>query len=106
MEKLGKRGILPQYRAVVDVALKGAEVGGREGILDENDAFQTLVLGDASKGIVHMFFALRSTTKVDLGGREGGGRVAKKVGVIGEGSWTPVLPHACFGQGARLLSRR
>lgn len=99
VEKLGKRGILPQYRAVVDVALKGAEVGGREGIRFEKDAFQTLVTGDVSKSIVHLFFASRATAKVDLGGSEGGGRVAKKVGVIGGGLMGAGIATCLLGAG-------
>lgn len=87
VKKLGKGGLLPQYEAVVRVALKGVEEGGRKGLAVEEKEFARLVSSPASKGIVHMFFASRTTAKVELG--EGGdgyaGRPAGSVGVIGGG---------------------
>lgn len=87
VKKLGKGGMLPQYAAVVRVALQGVEQGGRRGLVLEAEEFARLVTSPTSKGIVHMFFASRATAKVDLGGDAAGydGRVAKRVAVIGGG---------------------
>lgn len=86
--KLSKGGRLPHYNVLVDVALYGVKHGGREGIREEARAFLELVTSASSRGIVHMFFATRKTSKVQITNDPNPnkpGKAPKTVGVIGGG---------------------
>lgn len=100
--KLSKKGALPHYAAAVKAAIAGVEHGGMEGLRVEAEEFSKLVTSPTSKGIVHMFFAARQTTKIDLGSDQSllsgerrktsallsgvyAGRAPSHVGVIGGG---------------------
>ncbi|KAK9268446.1 hypothetical protein L1049_000196 [Liquidambar formosana] len=77
---------MPQHQACLDVMEEGIVHGGYSGVLRETKVFNELVLSDTSKGLVHVFFAQRATSKVpnvtDLGLKP---RHVKKVAVIGGG---------------------
>ncbi|KAF8034350.1 hypothetical protein BT93_C0600 [Corymbia citriodora subsp. variegata] len=77
---------LPQHQACLDVIEDGIIHGGYSGVLKEAKVFKELVLSETSKGLVHVFFAQRTTTKVpnvtDVGLKP---RKVKKVAVIGGG---------------------
>ncbi|EYU32938.1 hypothetical protein ABFS82_11G049300 [Erythranthe guttata] len=77
---------MPQHQACLDVIEEGIIHGGYHGLLKESKVFRELVATDASKGLVHAFFAQRATTKVpnisDIGLKP---RPIKKVAVIGGG---------------------
>ncbi|KAM6583183.1 hypothetical protein CsatB_010185 [Cannabis sativa] len=77
---------MPQHQVCLDVIEEGIVHGGYSGVLKEAKDFKKLVLTDTSKGLVHVFFAQRSTTKVpnvsDIGLKP---RHIKKVAVIGGG---------------------
>ncbi|KAL9151401.1 hypothetical protein ABFS82_11G049300 [Erythranthe guttata] len=76
---------MPQHQACLDVIEEGIIHGGYHGLL-KSKVFRELVATDASKGLVHAFFAQRATTKVpnisDIGLKP---RPIKKVAVIGGG---------------------
>ncbi|KAE7998726.1 hypothetical protein FH972_003237 [Carpinus fangiana] len=77
---------MPQHQACLDVIEEGIVHGGYSGVLKEAKVFKELVLSDTSKGLVHVFFAQRATSKVpnvtDVGLKP---RHVKKVAVIGGG---------------------
>ncbi|GMN50553.1 hypothetical protein TIFTF001_019697 [Ficus carica] len=77
---------LPQHQVCLDVIEEGIVHGGYSGVLKEARDFKKLVLSDTSKGLVHVFFAQRATSKVpnvtDIGLKP---RPIKKVAVIGGG---------------------
>ncbi|XVF34858.1 hypothetical protein REPUB_Repub18cG0094700 [Reevesia pubescens] len=77
---------LPQHQACLDVIEEGAVCGGYSGVLKEAKVFKELVLSDTAKGLVHVFFAQRATSKVpnvtDVGLKP---RQTKKVAIIGGG---------------------
>ncbi|XVF49168.1 hypothetical protein PTKIN_Ptkin03bG0246900 [Pterospermum kingtungense] len=77
---------LPQHQACLDVIEEGIVRGGYEGVLKEAKVFKELVLSDTAKGLIHVFFAQRATSKVpnvtDVGLKP---RQTKKVAVIGGG---------------------
>lgn len=77
---------LPQYQACLDAIEEGIVHGGYSGILKEAKLFKELILSDTAKGLVHIFFAQRATSKVpnvtDIGLKP---RHIKKVAVIGGG---------------------
>ncbi|XP_057501357.1 peroxisomal fatty acid beta-oxidation multifunctional protein AIM1 [Actinidia eriantha] len=77
---------MPQHQACLDVIEEGVIHGGYNGVLKEAKVFKELVLSDTSRGLVHVFFAQRATSKVpnvtDLGLKP---RPVKKVAVIGGG---------------------
>ncbi|XP_059286145.1 peroxisomal fatty acid beta-oxidation multifunctional protein AIM1-like [Lycium ferocissimum] len=77
---------MPQHLACIDVIEEGIIHGGYSGVLKEAKVFKDLVLSDTSKGLVHVFFAQRATSKVpnvtDIGLKP---RTVKKVAVIGGG---------------------
>ncbi|ONH98173.1 hypothetical protein PRUPE_7G233700 [Prunus persica] len=77
---------MPQHQACLDVIEDGIVHGGYSGVLKEAKIFKELVLSDTSKGLVHVFFAQRATSKVpnvtDVGLKP---RHVKKVAVIGGG---------------------
>ncbi|XP_052199812.1 peroxisomal fatty acid beta-oxidation multifunctional protein AIM1 [Diospyros lotus] len=77
---------MPQHLACLNVIEEGIVRGGYNGVLEEARVFKELVLGDTSKGLVHVFFAQRATSKVpnvsDIGLKP---RPIKKVAVIGGG---------------------
>ncbi|KAF5482012.1 hypothetical protein F2P56_002614 [Juglans regia] len=77
---------MPQHQVCLDVLEEGIVHGGYSGVLKEAKLFKELVLSDTSKGLVHVFFAQRATSKVpnvtDLGLKP---RHVKKVAVIGGG---------------------
>ncbi|KAI5581090.1 hypothetical protein BDE02_08G197900 [Populus trichocarpa] len=70
----------------INVVEHGIVSGPRAGLYKEFESFQELVRSDISKSLVHIFFALRGTTKVpgitDLGFVP---RLVKKVAVLGGG---------------------
>ncbi|KAF3683791.1 Glyoxysomal fatty acid beta-oxidation multifunctional protein MFP-a [Capsicum annuum] len=77
---------MPQHLACLDVIEEGIIHGGYKGIIKEAKVFQDLVLSDTSRGLVHVFFAQRATSKVpnvtDVGLKP---RPIKKVAIIGGG---------------------
>ncbi|XP_010254066.1 PREDICTED: peroxisomal fatty acid beta-oxidation multifunctional protein AIM1 [Nelumbo nucifera] len=77
---------MPQHQACLDVIEEGVVFGGYSGVLKEAKVFKELVLSSTSKGLVHVFFAQRATSKVpnvtDLGLKL---TSIKKVAVIGGG---------------------
>lgn len=77
---------MPQHQACLDVIHEGIVHGGYSGVLKESDVFKELVLTDTSRGLVHVFFAQRATSKVpnvtDIGLKP---KPVKKVAVIGGG---------------------
>ncbi|KAM0037082.1 putative isomerase, 3-hydroxyacyl-CoA dehydrogenase, Enoyl-CoA hydratase [Helianthus debilis subsp. tardiflorus] len=70
---------MPQHQACLDVIQEGVVLGGYHGVLK-------LVVSDTSKGLCHVFFSQRATSKVpnvtDIGLKP---RPIKKVAVIGGG---------------------
>ncbi|KAL9339269.1 hypothetical protein Peur_068284 [Populus x canadensis] len=77
---------MPQHQALLDVMEEGIIHGGYNGVLKEAKVFKELVLTETSKGLVHVFFAQRMTSKIpkvtDVGLKP---RHIKKVAVIGGG---------------------
>ncbi|KAG5569715.1 hypothetical protein H5410_059481 [Solanum commersonii] len=77
---------MPQHFACLDVIEEGIVHGGYNGVLKEAKVFEDLVLSDTSRGLVHVFFAQRATSKVpnvtDIGLKP---RPVKKVAIIGGG---------------------
>ncbi|KAL5537474.1 hypothetical protein UlMin_043175 [Ulmus minor] len=77
---------MPQHKVCLDVIEEGIVHGGYSGVLKEARDFKVLVLSDTSKGLVHVFFAQRATSKVpnvtNIGLKP---RHIKKVAVIGGG---------------------
>ncbi|KAF8400813.1 hypothetical protein HHK36_014115 [Tetracentron sinense] len=77
---------MPQHQACLDVIEEGVVFGGYSGVLKEAKVFKELVLSSTSRGLVHVFFAQRATSKVpnvtDVGLKP---RYIKKVAVIGGG---------------------
>ncbi|CAI9100353.1 OLC1v1037333C1 [Oldenlandia corymbosa var. corymbosa] len=77
---------MPQHQACLDAIEEGVVHGAYSGVLKETKVFNELVLSDTSKGLVHIFFAQRTTSKVpnvtDVGLKP---RPVKKVAVIGGG---------------------
>jgi enoyl-CoA hydratase/3-hydroxyacyl-CoA dehydrogenase len=77
---------MPQHLACIGVIEEGIIHGGYNGVLKEAKVFKDLVLSDTSKGLVHVFFAQRATSKVpnvtDVGLKP---RPIKKVAIIGGG---------------------
>ncbi|KAJ8527950.1 hypothetical protein K7X08_015401 [Anisodus acutangulus] len=77
---------MPQHLVCLDVIEEGIVHGGYNGVLKEAKAFEDLVLSDTSRGLVHVFFAQRATSKVpnvtDIGLKP---RPVKKVAIIGGG---------------------
>ncbi|XP_031380091.1 peroxisomal fatty acid beta-oxidation multifunctional protein AIM1 [Punica granatum] len=77
---------LPQHQACLDVIEEGIIHGGYSGVLKEEKVFHELVLSDTAKGLVHVFFAQRATSKVpnvtDVRLKP---RNVKKVAVLGGG---------------------
>eukprot|EP00249_Psilotum_nudum_P009367 c21884_g1_i1 orf=554-2710(-) len=70
----------------LDAIEEGVVAGGLAGVLKEEECFKHAILSDSGKGLVHIFFAQRATSKVpgvaDLGLKP---RPVKKVAVIGGG---------------------
>ncbi|XP_065849474.1 peroxisomal fatty acid beta-oxidation multifunctional protein AIM1 isoform X2 [Euphorbia lathyris] len=77
---------MPQHLACLDVIEEGIVHGGYNGVLKEAKVFKELVASDTCKGLIHVFFAQRTTSKVpnvtDLGLKP---RKVTKVAVIGGG---------------------
>ncbi|KAM0037083.1 putative isomerase, 3-hydroxyacyl-CoA dehydrogenase, Enoyl-CoA hydratase [Helianthus debilis subsp. tardiflorus] len=77
---------MPQHQACLDVIQEGVVLGGYHGVLKEGKVFNELVVSDTSKGLCHVFFSQRATSKVpnvtDIGLKP---RPMKKVAVIGGG---------------------
>ncbi|CAA7397364.1 unnamed protein product [Spirodela intermedia] len=77
---------MPQHQVCLDAIEEGVLSGGYAGVLKEAKVFKELVLSDTSKGLVHVFFAQRATSKVptvtDIGLKP---RKIKKVAIIGGG---------------------
>ncbi|XP_060209805.1 peroxisomal fatty acid beta-oxidation multifunctional protein AIM1-like isoform X2 [Lycium barbarum] len=77
---------MPQHLACLDVIEEGIVHGGHNGVVKETKAFEDLVLSDTARGLVHVFFSQRATSKVpnvtDIGLKP---RPVKKVAIIGGG---------------------
>ncbi|XP_015082869.1 peroxisomal fatty acid beta-oxidation multifunctional protein AIM1-like isoform X1 [Solanum pennellii] len=77
---------MPQHLACIEVIEEGIIHGGYNGVLKEAKVFKDLLMSDTSKGLVHIFFSQRATSKVpnvtDIGLKP---RTVKKVAVIGGG---------------------
>ncbi|GMY36042.1 peroxisomal fatty acid beta-oxidation multifunctional protein AIM1-like [Fagus crenata] len=77
---------LPQHQVCLDAIEDGIVHGGYSGVLKEAKVFKEIVLSDTAKGLVHVFFAQRATSKVpnvtDVGLKP---RHVKKVAIIGGG---------------------
>ncbi|XP_010915852.1 peroxisomal fatty acid beta-oxidation multifunctional protein [Elaeis guineensis] len=77
---------MPQHQVCLDAMEEGIVFGGYAGVLKEAKVFKELVLSSTAKGLVHVFFSQRATSKVpnvtDIGIRP---RNIKKVAVIGGG---------------------
>ncbi|CAL9061653.1 unnamed protein product [Musa banksii] len=77
---------MPQHKECLDSVEEGVNFGGYAGVLKEAKVFKELVLSSTSRGLVHVFFAQRATSKVhsvtDVGLRP---RKIKRVAVIGGG---------------------
>ncbi|KAJ3694535.1 hypothetical protein LUZ60_010015 [Juncus effusus] len=90
-------GNMPQHIACLDSIEEGIVSGGYSGVLKEAVLFKELVLSNTSKGLVHVFFAQRSTSKVpnvtDLGLKP---RKIKKIAVIGGGLMGSGIATACI----------
>ncbi|RAL54328.1 hypothetical protein DM860_001456 [Cuscuta australis] len=70
----------------IDVVEEGIVSGPRAGLWKEAEAFQELLYSDTCKALVHIFFALRGTTKVPGVTDQGlAPRKIKKVGILGGG---------------------
>ncbi|XP_043724617.1 peroxisomal fatty acid beta-oxidation multifunctional protein AIM1-like [Telopea speciosissima] len=77
---------MPQHQACLDVIEEGIVFGGYSGVLKEAKVFNELVLSSTSKGLVHVFFSQRATSKVPNVTNAGlKPRDIKKVAVIGGG---------------------
>ncbi|KAL4386205.1 hypothetical protein GQ457_09G023850 [Hibiscus cannabinus] len=70
----------------IDVIEEGIAAGPRAGLWKEAEAFQELLKSDTCKSLIHVFFAMRSTSKVP-GATDRGlvPRQVKKVAVLGGG---------------------
>ncbi|OIW21624.1 hypothetical protein TanjilG_06782 [Lupinus angustifolius] len=70
----------------IDVIEEGIVSGPRAGLLKEAEAFQELLLADAARSLIHIFFSQRGTSKVP-GVTDRGlvPRPVKKVAVLGGG---------------------
>ncbi|XP_022999434.1 peroxisomal fatty acid beta-oxidation multifunctional protein AIM1 [Cucurbita maxima] len=76
----------PQHLACIDVIEEGIIHGGYSGVLKEDKVFKELVATDTAKGLVHIFFSQRLTSKVpNVTDRGLKPRQVKKVAVIGGG---------------------
>ncbi|KAL5975948.1 hypothetical protein ACLOJK_020277 [Asimina triloba] len=77
---------MPQHQACLDVIEEGIVNGGYAGVLKEAKDFKELVLSNTAKGLVHVFFSQRATSKVpkvtDVGLKP---QRTQKVAVIGGG---------------------
>ncbi|XP_008775812.2 peroxisomal fatty acid beta-oxidation multifunctional protein-like [Phoenix dactylifera] len=77
---------MPQHQVCLDAMEEGIVFGGYAGVLKEAKVFKELVLSSTAKGLVHVFFSQRATSKVpnvtDIGITP---RNIKKVAVIGGG---------------------
>ena len=77
---------LPQQQACIDVIEHGIIHGGYSGVLKESELFKKLVLSETAKGLIHVFFAQRTISKVpgvtDSGLKP---RNVRKAAVIGGG---------------------
>ncbi|XP_027193273.1 peroxisomal fatty acid beta-oxidation multifunctional protein AIM1 isoform X2 [Cicer arietinum] len=77
---------LPQQQACLDVIEHGIVHGGYSGVLRESEVFKKLVLSETAKGLIHVFFAQRTISKVpgvtDVGLKP---RNVRKAAIIGGG---------------------
>ncbi|XP_028554615.1 peroxisomal fatty acid beta-oxidation multifunctional protein [Dendrobium catenatum] len=77
---------MPQNQLCLDAIEEGVVHGGYAGVLKESRIFKELVLSSTSKSLVHVFFALRATSKVpNLTGVGLRPRPIRKVAIIGGG---------------------
>ncbi|XP_031094977.1 peroxisomal fatty acid beta-oxidation multifunctional protein AIM1 [Ipomoea triloba] len=95
---------MPQHLVCLDVIEEGIVHGGYSGVLKEARDFKQLVLSDTSRGLVHIFFAQRATSKVpnvtDVGLKP---RPIKKVAVIGGGLMGSGIATALILSGTYVL---
>ncbi|ERM98618.1 peroxisomal fatty acid beta-oxidation multifunctional protein [Amborella trichopoda] len=77
---------MPQHQVCLDAIEEGIVSGGYAGVVKEAKIFKESVVSDTAKGLIHAFFAQRTTSKItgvtDIGLRP---RPIKKVAVIGGG---------------------
>uniref|UniRef100_A0A6N2KPV5 Uncharacterized protein n=1 Tax=Salix viminalis TaxID=40686 RepID=A0A6N2KPV5_SALVM len=83
---------MPQHQACLDVIEEGIIHGGYNGVLKEAKVFKELVLTETAKGLVHIFFAQRMTSKIpnvtDVGLKP---RRIKKIAIMGSGIATAFI---------------
>ncbi|XP_010433148.1 PREDICTED: peroxisomal fatty acid beta-oxidation multifunctional protein AIM1 [Camelina sativa] len=95
---------MPQHHACIEVIEEGIVHGGYSGVLKEAEVFKQLVLSDTAKGLVHVFFAQRATSKVpnitDVGLKP---RPIKKVAIIGGGLMGSGIATALLLSNIRVL---
>ncbi|CAL9156615.1 peroxisomal fatty acid beta-oxidation multifunctional protein isoform X1 [Musa acuminata AAA Group] len=77
---------VPQHQACLDAIEEGINFGGYSGLLKEAKVSKELICSSTTKGLIHVFFAQRATSKVpnvtDVGIRP---RKIKRVAIIGGG---------------------
>lgn len=101
--RLSKGGVLPQYEAVVAVALEGVASGGRAGLAAEARAFAKLVASPTSKALVHFFFASRGASKLPPGMAGVTARAPRRLAVIGGGLMGAGIATSLLESGATVV---
>ncbi|KAK1857792.1 hypothetical protein I4F81_000407 [Pyropia yezoensis] len=101
--RLSKGGVLPQYEAVVAVALEGVASGGQAGLAAEARAFAKLVASPTSKALVHFFFASRGASKLPPGMAGVTARAPRRTAVIGGGLMGAGIATALLESGATVV---
>ncbi|CAN6456522.1 unnamed protein product [Victoria cruziana] len=95
---------LPHHQGCLDVIEEGVIFGGYAGLLKEAKVFKELVLGSTARGLVHTFFAQRTTAKIpgvtDLGLKP---RKMQKVAVIGGGLMGSGIATALIVSGVHVI---
>ncbi|ONK80432.1 uncharacterized protein A4U43_C01F17660 [Asparagus officinalis] len=95
---------MPQHQGCLDVIEEGIIFGGYAGVLKETKLFNELVLSSTSRGLVHVFFSQRATSKVpnvtDVGLKP---RRIKKVAVIGGGLMGSGITTALILSGTHVI---
>ncbi|XP_031495736.1 peroxisomal fatty acid beta-oxidation multifunctional protein [Nymphaea colorata] len=95
---------LPHHQGCLDVIEEGVIFGSYAGLLKETKVFKELVLGNTSRGLVHVFFAQRLTAKIpgvtDIGLKP---RKMQKVAVIGGGLMGAGIATALIVSGTHVI---
>lgn len=96
--------LMPHPWLCLDAVEAGVSKGSEVGLAAEQDAFGKAVTSKACKGLVHMFFASRSTAAVpgvtDVGLKP---RATKCVAVVGGGLMGSGIATACALAGVRVM---